>query len=153
MLRKATLFVLCCALLFAAGYTFAALTATKNVPSGATMITDVNLSVYNSLSTPIEVTFIDWQTMLPSQVRTFELWVQDDAEIPLYVSISTKNWVPSNASDTMTFTYTYGNNWEIAKYPTLQPHQRASFFLTLTAGENPPSGALSFTIVVSGTTV
>lgn len=91
--------------------------------------------------------------MLPLQVKTFELWVQDDAAIPLYVSISTKNWIPSNASDTMTFTYTYGNNWEVANYPTLQPHQRASFLLTLTAGSNAAEGAFSFTIVVTGTTV
>jgi hypothetical protein len=46
-----------------------------------------------------------------------------------------------------------GNNWETVKYPTLQPHQRASFLLTLTASSNATAGALSFTIVVTGTTV
>jgi hypothetical protein len=35
-------------------------------------------------------------------------------------------------------------------YPQLNPHQRASLVLTLSAGSNPPSGIFSFTIVVQG---
>lgn len=136
--------------IFFAGYGFAVLTASKEVQSSATVITDVNLSVYDSETDLVELTFVDWQTILPTQVKTKTIWVQNDANIPMVINVFTRDWNPSYAEQGMTFTYVEGAGWSGGMYPQLNPHQRASMILTLSAGSNPPSGAFSFMIVIQG---
>jgi len=136
--------------IFFAGYGFAVLTTSKQILSGANVVTDVNLSVYDNQTTNVELTFVDWQTILPTQVKTKTIWVQNDAEISMMISVYTKDWIPTYANETMTFTSAEGAGWSGGMYPSLNPHQRASIILTLSAGSNPPSGAFSFTIVIQG---
>jgi hypothetical protein len=61
-MRKTTiaLSVLGILAVFFAGYGFAVLTATKTINSGANIITTVNLSVYDSSTANVELTFYDW---------------------------------------------------------------------------------------------
>jgi hypothetical protein len=151
-MRKTTiaLSVLGILAVFFAGYSFAILTTSKEISSGANIITTVNLSVYDSQSATVELTFYDWGNLLPTQVKTKDVWVQNDAEIPLTISVSTKNWNPTYASESITLSFSEGVGWSGGMYPQLQPHQRASIVLRLSANDNPPSGAFSFVIVVSG---
>jgi hypothetical protein len=149
--RYAILFaVLAIFAIFFAGYGFAVLTTSKEVQSGANVVTDVNLSVYDSEVSTVELAFIDWQEILPTQVKTKALWIQNDASISMVISVYTKDWLPSYVNETLTFAYAEGAGWACGLYPQLNPHQRASVILTLSAGANPPSGAFSFTIVVQG---
>jgi hypothetical protein len=113
----------------------------------------VNLSVYDSEVATTELTFIDWQTILPTQVKTKEVWVQNDADISMMISVTTKDWLPSYAQDSITFTYAEGKGWSGGMYPQLNPHQKAQMIFTLTANDNPPSGTFSFVIVISGSSV
>jgi hypothetical protein len=136
--------------IFFAGYGYAVLTTTKQIQSGANVVTDVNLSVYDSESASVELTFVDWQTILPTQVKTKTIWVQNDANIAMMISVYTKDWLPTYANESMTFTSVEGAGWSGGAYPKLNPQQRASMILTLSAGSNPPSGAFTFTIVVQG---
>ena len=145
-----TLGILAILMVFFAGYGCAVLTTSKNISSGANVITTVNLSVYDSEVATVELTFIDWQNILPTQVKTKEIWVQNDADISMSISVTTKDWLPSYAQDSITFTYAEGKGWSGGAYPTLNPHQKAQLIFTLTANDNPPSGSFSFTIVISG---
>jgi hypothetical protein len=149
--RYAILFaVLAIFAIFFAGYGFAVLTTNKEIRSGANVVTDVNLSVYDSESASVELTFVDFQTILPTQVKSMTIWVQNDANIAMVISVYTKDWLPTYANETMTFGCVEGAGWGGGMYPQLNPHQRASLVLTLSAGSNPPSGQFSFTIVVQG---
>lgn len=137
---------------FLSGYTYGVLTATKEIGSSANVITTVNLSVYDSEVATVELTFIDWQTILPTQVKTKEVWIQNDADISMSIYVSTKDWIPSYANETITFSYIEGKGWSGGMYPKLNPHQRAQMIFSLSAGDNPPSGSFSFVIVISGST-
>jgi hypothetical protein len=147
-----TLAILGVLMVFFAGYGFAVLTTSKEVGSSANVITTVNLSVYDSEVATTELTFIDWQTILPTQVKTKEVWIQNDADISMNIYVTTKDWIPSYANESITFSYIEGKGWSGGMYPKLNPHQRASMIFSLSAGENPPSGSFSFVIVISGVT-
>ena len=147
-----TLGILGVLMVFLSGYTFAVLTTSKEVGSSANVITTVNLSVYDSEVATTELIFIDWQTILPTQVKTKTVWIQNDADIPMMISVTTKNWIPSYAAESITFSYVEGAGWSGGMYPQLNPHQRASMIFSLSANENPPSGTFSFVIVISGST-
>ena len=129
----------------------AVLTVQKEIPTGANIVTDINLSVYENGTTTTELTFIDWGTLLPTQSETFSMWIQNDATIDMLIFISTQNWVPEYANETITLSYAESMNWGAGQYPVLRGGQKASVILTLTAGENPPTGVFSFTIVVTAT--
>lgn len=136
----------------AGGYTFAVLTTQKDIPTSANVVTDVNLGVYEDDITTIELTFIDWQNILPTEIKTKTIWIENLADISMSINVTTKDWNPEYAKDTMTFTVEEGSGW-VTGYPTLYPHERSSLILSLIAGENPPSGTFSFTIVIEGTSV
>ena len=136
--------------IFFAGYGFAVLTTNKEIRSGANLISDVNLSIYDSEVSTVEVTFVDWATILPSQIKTKSVWIQDDSDISMMISVNTKDWLPSNVTESLTFSYAEGAGWAGGAYPKLNPHQRAEVIFTLSAGENCTSGNFSFVIVISG---
>jgi len=138
--------------MFFAGYVLATLTANKEISNSASVITTINLSVYDTQGGTVELTFVDWGNILPLQVKTKEIFVQNDAAISMVITISTKNWVPVYASETISFTYVEGPSygWDTGNFPKLLPGYRGSILLSLSAGESPPSGPFSFVIVISG---
>jgi hypothetical protein len=147
-----TLGILGVLVVFLAGYGYGSLTASKEVGSRANVITTVNLSVYDSEVATVELTFIDWTNILPTEIKTKEVWVQNDADISMNIDVSTKDWIPTYANESITFSYKEGKGWSGGMYPKLNPHQRASMIFSLSANENPPSGTFSFVIVISGST-
>jgi len=149
---KTGLIALAIVSMFFAGYTFAGLTATKTLPTTSTVITDVNLSVYDAAESSTEIVSIDWGTLLPTESKTFSLWVQNDAAINMSISITTQNWNPTYAEESINFTYSESLYW-YGHYPILTPGQRAGIKLKITAGDNPPSGDFSFDVVITGTTI
>lgn len=142
---------------FVGGYGIAQLTVTRELPTTANLITDVTLSVYEDIDTIIEMTNIDWQNILPTETKTIYLFIQNNADIPLTISITTKDWLPIEVEDHLTFSYEKGANvWEDAlhgTYPVLNPHMRAGIKISLFASENATAGAFSFTVVIHGTTI
>lgn len=141
---------------FVIGYGLGKLSASREVPTGANLIASVNLSVYNSSWSTEQLVHIDWGNILPTQEKTFILYIQNDAAIPLNISISTREWTPDWAQGNLTLTYApqvgqwVREGWD---YPILAPYLRAALILTLTAGPDSPSGSFSFTIVITGTSL
>lgn len=140
-------------MIFFAGYATAILTTTKQINSTANIITTVNLKVFETETATVELTFMDWQNILPTEVKTKEIWIQNDADISLMISVSTKDWLPSSAQDSITFTYAEGKGWSGGAYPKLNPHQKAQMIFTLTATNDLTSGTFSFVIMISGSSV
>ena len=135
---------------FLAGYVAGTLRAEKSITTGTNVVTDFNLSVFESAEATEQLVHIDWGDMQPLSSKTVELYIQNDAQIPMTISLSTQDWLPSYAETTFTFTYEGKTNWG-GSYPVLQPTWRACMLLTLTASETVPSGAVAFTVVVHGT--
>ena len=133
------------------GYAVGVLTTTKEIQTGANVITDVSLSVYENFSATEELTYINWGDMLPTESKQFSIYVENTAAIPLEISVTTKDWNPAYAEAEFTFVSSPGGGW--GDYPILRPGFKEEMMLTLTAGENPPSGASSFTIVITGTSI
>ena len=141
------------AIAFAIGYGLGKLSASREIPTGANLIADVNLSIYETPYDTEQLVHIDWGNILPTQEKTFIIYIKNEAAIPLNISISTQDWSPSWAEGNLTFAYTpQVGQWvkEGYDYPILAPHHRAALILTLVAGIDSPSGAFSFTIVIRG---
>lgn len=153
-LKVAVLSTVLIAIAFIAGFlsVTAILTTTKTLPTSSTIVTDVSLSVYDSISATTEIISINWGTLLPTETKTFKLYIQNDATINMSISITSQNWNPTYAEDSINFTYSEGSMWS-GHYPILCPNQRASIWLDITANENPPSGDFSFDVVITGTTL
>jgi hypothetical protein len=137
------------AAVFMMGFSFGVLTASKNITNNANLITDVNLSVYGSETSTEELLAISWGNILPTQEKTAELWIQNDADINMVISFATSNWIPPSAQDEIAISFAEGNPWPMAW--TLPPHYRKQAIITLTAGANCTSGSFSFTLHVIGT--
>jgi hypothetical protein len=134
---------------FFAGYVTGILSVEKAITTGTNIVTDFNLSVFANDTTTEQLVHIAWGDMQPLSSKTVELWVQNDAQIPMTISLSTQDWLPSYAESAFTFSYAPPTNWA-GSYPILQPTWRACVLLTLTASETVPSGAVAFTVVVHG---
>jgi uncharacterized membrane protein len=130
-------------MVFIAGYAFALMEATREIPSSANISTDIRFSVYESDYTLTELTFIDWGTVYVTQAKNKEAWIQNDVEVPLTISVSA-----INLNENITFSYSEGAGWD-GNYPQLNPHQKAQVLLTLTPNENCTVGNFSFSIVIS----
>ena len=141
-------------LIFWAGYGLAILTTSKNLSSTATLISDVNLSIYENPTATVELTTVGWGIILPTQTLTARVWLQNDAAIDMLISVSTKDWLPSGVEQTMSFTAAKGAGWDNPpNYPILLAHRRCELVFTLTAFDNATTGSVAFTITITGTTV
>jgi len=140
-----TLGILAILMVFLSGYTFAVLTTSKEVGSSANVVRDIHFTIYENDYTLVEVTFIDWENITPTQVKTKDVWIQNDVELPMNISVSTKDL---NAN--ISFSYAEGVGWDNGMYPQLNPHQKVQLLLTLTPNENCIEGTVSFVIVFSG---
>lgn len=132
------------------------LTATRQIANNANVVSTVNLSVYYPNGTSL--TNIDWGIMFPTQTVNYVMYVQNDAQIPLNISLTTSDWTPDWAQGNLTFAYAQNNasnplTWadlNLGDYPILNPGKRAPLYLTLTADANSPSGTFGFTITIRG---
>jgi hypothetical protein len=129
---------------FFAGFAVANMIVTKELPSSVTVSPVVSLTLYDTETSTVELTSLSWGSILPTESKTQDIWIQNDADLAMNISVTLKN-CPEN----VTFTYVEGKRWG-GFFPVLQPHLRASIWLTLSAGTNPSFATFSFTIVVLG---
>jgi hypothetical protein len=130
--------------IFFAGYTVANMTTRKELPSSVTVTPIVNLTLYDSETSSVEITSLDWGSILPTESKTRDIWLQNDADLAMNITVTARD-CPENVS----FSYVEGKRWG-GFFPILQPHLRVSIWLTLSAGANPSFATFSFVVVVSG---
>src|SRR3972149_2420723 len=119
--------------LFLTMITAGVLTANQTVPSGGT-ITAVNVGVYTDSACTVNATSIDWGTLSPTNTTTRTIYVKNTGTIPVTLSMTTANWVPSNANTYLTLT------WNRANY-ALAAGSSVSATLTLAASAS--AGAIT----------
>jgi hypothetical protein len=151
MARHALVAALLGLIVFLAGYSYAVLTVSKSIPSGTQIVTDVYLSVYKMQFDTQQLVLVDWSTLMPSETKTYNIWVQNDATIPMSISISTNSYAPPEAQGYLNFSYAQGVGW--LHYPTLDAGYRAQIVLSLQCTGTAIAGNFTFVIVVSGTTL
>src|SRR3990170_4219073 len=130
--------------LFLTLITAGALTTSQTVPSTGS-ITTVNVGVYNDAACTQNCTSIDWGTLPPGNSTTRTVYVKNTGTGSLTLSMTTANWVPSNANTYLTLT------WNRANY-VLNANTSVSATLTLTASASAGNiTSFSFNIIITGT--
>jgi hypothetical protein len=130
--------------LFLTMITAGALVASQTVQSGGT-ITAVNVGVYSDSGCTQNCTSIDWGTLAPTNSTTRTIYVKNTGTIPVTLSMTTVNWVPSNANTYLALT------WNRQNY-ALAAGSSVSATLTLTASASAGNiTTFSFDIVITGT--
>ncbi|MGB9854205.1 MAG: hypothetical protein ACPLRY_05295 [Candidatus Bathyarchaeales archaeon] len=74
-----------------------ALVATQNFNNTAT-IKAVGVGVYSNSQCTVKVTAIDWGVLSPGETRTQTIYVKNEGNVPIVLSLSVGNWTPSEAS-------------------------------------------------------
>lgn len=140
-MRKILLFIVC-VLCFALGSlsTLAAIHWTIRIPSSARMKA-VGVGVYWDSSLTIPVVSVSWGVLEPGQTENRSVYVANESNVPIVLSLTTDNWNPANASTFMTLTWNYeGASIPVSSYE----------YVTLSLHVNPAiAGITTFTFDIT----
>ena len=117
----------------------------QTVQSGGT-ITAVNVGVYSNSGCTVNATYIDWGPLLPGNTTTRTVWVKNIGTANVTLSMTTSNWNPTNANQSITLTWDRSNK-------LLVPNEVTQATLTLSVASNISSSitTFSFNIIITGT--
>jgi len=122
----------------------ALLTAQKTI-SGTGSIQTVGVGVYWDQQCTNATSSLNFGQMAPGSSKNFTLYLKNTGNSILTLSMTTKNWNPTNASNYMTLTW----NREAQK---INPNQVLAFVITLSVASNIQGiTSFSFDTVISGT--
>ena len=140
------LFVTTCAFTFLLGVvsTLAVMQWTQRIENVA-RIKVVGVGIYKDINFTVAVAQIDWGLVEPGESKNFSAYIVNKSNIPITLSMTTEDWQPANASNSIALTWSYAGD-EIA----VDGYRFITFVLDV---DQAVSGidAFSFTIVVVGT--
>jgi len=131
------------ALLAGSALTFAVMQWTRHIPSLATLKV-VGVGVYKDVNFTVSVTEIDWGVVEPGENKSFSVYIKNESNVPITLTMQTEDWSPATASSFINFSWDY-NGSEIPVDGSIP----VTFVLNVdpaTAGFD----AFSFTIVIVG---
>ena len=70
-------------------------------------IKTVGVGVYWDINCTMRATGIDWGLLEPGQNKSVIVYVRNESNVPVSLSLSTANWNPVNASNYITLTWSY----------------------------------------------
>ena len=108
--------------------TFAVITIQKNVP-GSGSIKGVGLGIYWDLQCRNETTSIDFGLLEAGTQKDFTLYLKNEGNADLTLSMTTQNWNPTRASDYISLTWNREGQ-------EIGPSQVMSFVLRLSVSSN-----------------
>ena len=122
------------------------LLTSQTVPSNGTVLSTVNVGVYNDQVCAQNCTSINWSTIAPGSSTTKTFYVKNTGTLPMTLNMATSGWNPSNANGPITL----GWNREGA---VLNASQSINATLTLTVSPTIDSSItdFSFNITITGT--
>ena len=122
------------------------LLSSQTVPSNGTVLSTVNVGVYNDQVCAQNCTSINWSTIAPGSSTTKTFYVKNTGTLPMTLNMATSGWNPSNANGPITL----GWNREGA---VLNASQSINATLTLTVSPTIDSSItdFSFNITITGT--
>lgn len=68
----------------------------------------IGVGVYWDSGCSIQVTSIDWGMVEPGSTEDVTVYIKNEGNSPVTLSLETQNWRPSTASDYMSLTWNYG---------------------------------------------
>lgn len=83
------------------------LQVSRSIPSGG-LIKAINVSVFGDENCSVPLSSIDWGVLEPGSSVNRTIWVRNDGNYGLTLSLSTGNWSPVNASDYLVLGWDYG---------------------------------------------
>jgi len=89
----------------------------------------IGIDVYWEETLASRVKAIDWGSLEPGAQKSFTVYIRNEGNIPLTLSISTSNWNPPATSNYLTLTWSYGG--QVIKAATT-----AAVTLTLAVSES-----------------
>jgi hypothetical protein len=133
-------------MLFSAFATSAALNSnSKALFSGGSVITTINVDVYQDPACTQTLTSINWGNVYPASNNTQTIYIKNSGNAPEQLSITAGNWNPTNASQVLTFSYSLNSI-------TLAPSASTPATLNLAVSANPESlTTFNFNITITGT--
>ena len=122
----------------------AGLVATQTVTSNGT-VSAVNVGVYSNYSCTQNLTSISWGTLYAGNSTTRTIYVKNTGTVPVTLTMTDGNWVPTTANTVLTLTWNRQNT-------VLDAGQSISATLTLAVASSTGSLAdFSFNIIITGT--
>jgi uncharacterized repeat protein (TIGR01451 family) len=67
----------------------------------------IGIKVYRNQELTHAMTNIDWSILEPGEITTYTIYVRNEGNSPLTLSMSLSNWYPSSASNYLTLTWDY----------------------------------------------
>jgi len=129
---------------------FLLLLVLMNRPASVSAVTASGVGVYWDSTLSNSVSSISWGTLTPASKKSIGVYVRNEGEEPAYLSLSTTNWDPSEASGYLNLGWDYsrqqispGENLRISltlsASPKIQGISSFSFDIIITATDRPPA--------------
>ena len=80
---------------------------TSSTISSVGTLKAIGIGVYWNESLASRVNVIDWGVLEPSAKKSFTVYIRNEGNFPLTLSMSTSNWNPASASSYLTLTWSY----------------------------------------------
>jgi hypothetical protein len=117
-----------------------ALVATRTISNSGT-VTAVGVGVYSDNACAAALSTVGWGTLNPGDVKTYTMYVRNEGNVPVTLSMGAGNWNPATASSYITLT------WDKENY-VLPAGQVVQAVLTLTVSSS-VSGVTSFSFDIT----
>ena len=127
--------------------TFGALVATQKVSNtgSITVAPSVQLGVYQDSGCTVALSSVSWGALNPGATSTAMIYLQNQGNVPVTLSMSVGSWTPSSASSYLTLT------WNRDGY-SLAAGASVSAVLSLTVSSSITGiTTFSFSITITGT--
>jgi hypothetical protein len=122
------------------------LLSSQTVPSNGTVLSTVNVGIYNDQACTQNCTSISWGTLAPGSSTIKTVYVKNTGTLPMTLDMATSGWNPSNADGPITL----GWNREGAALNASQSIN-ATLTLTVSPSINSSITVFSFNITITGT--
>jgi hypothetical protein len=116
--------------------------STHNVNSTGFIYT-VGVGVYGNLACTVNVTSVDWGTLLPGSVTVKTAYIKNGGSSNLTLSMATNTWIPSNMQQYISL------SWNATSY-VISPNQVIAAVFTLTVTQDVQGGTFAFNIIITG---
>lgn len=124
--------------------TYALLTTQKTV-QGSGSIKGVGVGVYWDLQCTNATSSLDFGQLEPGSSKNLTLYLKNEGNAALTLSMASQNWNPANATDYMTLTWNREGQ-------QINPNEVIDFLITLSVSENVQGiSFFSFDVIISGT--
>jgi len=140
---KATIAVVALILLsgFMLAQVMSAIQISRTISNVGTLKLSVDIGVYWDASFTNRTTAINWGTLDPGTTKSFSIYIRNEGNSALTLSMSTSNWSPSTASNYITLNWNYNGQ-------TVNPNGYVGVTFTLTVS-NSIAGVSSFSFDIS----